>query len=127
MKVRTDCSSCRQRIHEEEKEEFLKKEYTIFRDCSISFATFAVSAVLMAMVRRGRTPKYIRQLYDEMCFIFDTPEVFGKQITMSAVMETLEKDYGIDWNKLNVNIETEKQFISGAKQAAKGKAGKERK
>ena len=104
---------------------FLRKEYSIFKDCSLSFATYAICAVLMTMVRRGRTKKYIQQLYDDMCFVFDTPEVFGKEITMTDVMSRLEKDYGIDWSKINIHMESEKQFISSTKRAAKEKVRKE--
>lgn len=125
MKARIDCASCRKRIHEEEMEAFLQKEYSIFRDCSFSFATYAICAVLMTMVRRGRTKKYIQQLYDDMCFVFDTPEIFGKQITMSEIMNKLENDYGIDWSKIHIHMETEKQFVSSTKKEVKAKARKE--
>ena len=30
-------------------------------------ACFAVCGVLTAMIRRGRTKQYIKQLYDDMC------------------------------------------------------------
>ena len=65
----------------------------------------------MTMVRRGRTKEYIQKLYDEMCFIFDTPAVMGKEISMHDCMKLLEDEYGIDWDRINVSIETEKEFI----------------
>ena len=43
--------------------------------------------------------------------IYDTPELFGKPIVLSDLRETFEKDYGIDFNRINVNIEDEKSFI----------------
>jgi hypothetical protein len=107
-------------------EAFLKKEYAIFQDCSLSFATYAICAVLMTMVRRKRTKKYIQQLYDDMCFVFDTPEIFGKQITMTDVMDRLEKDYGIDWSKIHIRMETEKHFISSTKKEVRKKNREER-
>ena len=112
MKVKTDCSSCRRRIHEEEKEAFLKAQYAIFKDMAESFAAYAVSSVLMTMVRRKRSKQYIQKMYEDMCFIFTTPEVMGKEVRMSEIMKMLETEYGIDWSKISVNCETEREFIS---------------
>ncbi len=115
----TDCITCRKAIYKEAEEAYLKHEYAFFRDLARSFAVFAVCGVLTAMVRRGRTPQYIRQLYDDMCLLFSTPEMFGKEITMTDIMETLEKDYGIDWDKLEVHIEDEKHWVTGARKGVR--------
>ena len=42
-------------------------------------------------------------------------EVFGKDIKLTDVMKQLEKEYGIDWRRLKVHIETESQFVRGQK------------
>lgn len=118
MKIRTNCNTCRNRIHEEEKENFLKHEYKIFSDMSKSFAVYAITTVLMAMVKRGRSKDYIQKLFDDMVFIFDTPAVMGKEIKMHDNMKMLEKEYGIDWDRVNVRTEDEKEFISSAKKGA---------
>ena len=115
MKVKTNCNACRERIRQECEDAFLKREYKIFSEMSDSFATYAVTAILMTMVRRGRTKEYIQKLYDEMCFIFDTPAVMGKEVRMRDCMKLLHDDYGIDWDKIHVNMESEKEFISAVK------------
>lgn len=115
MKVRTNCSSCRDRIRKECEDAFLKHQYKIFSEMSDSFATYAVTAILMTMVRRGRSKEYIQKLYDEMCFIFDTPAVMGKEVRMRDCMKLLHDDYGIDWGKIHVNCESESEFIKGTK------------
>lgn len=120
MKSRTtNCIECRKQVYKEAEEAYLKHEYEIFRDVSRSFASYAVCGVLTAMIRKGRTPQYIRQLYDDMCLLFSTPEMFGKEITMTDIMENLEKDYGIDWDKLEVHTETEQHWVTGARKAAR--------
>ncbi len=119
MKARTDCFKCRQEIREEEKQSFLKREYAYFKDSAYSMACFAICGVLTAMVRRGRTAAYIKQLYDDMCFTFSTPQMFGKEITMTAVMKSLTQNYGIDWDKLEVHIEDEKSFIHDCRKGEK--------
>lgn len=115
----TDCITCRKKIYKEAEEAYLKHEYAFFRDSARSFAVFAVCGVLTAMIRRGRTPQYIRQLYDDMCLTFSASDMFGKAITMTDIMESLTRDYGIDWDKLEVNIEDEKHWVTGVRKGVR--------
>ena len=115
----TDCITCRKKIYKEAEEAYLKHEYAFFSDSARSFAVFAVCGVLTAMVRRGRTKQYIQNLYKDMCLLFSTPEMFGKQISMTDIMHTLESEYGIDWKKLEVHIESEKHYLTGVRKAVK--------
>jgi hypothetical protein len=114
-----NCSECRKKILKEARDEYLKYEYAFFRDSSRSFAVFAVCGVLSAMARRGRTKTYIKQLYNDMCLLFSTPNMFGKTITMTEVMKSLSDEYGIDWDKLEVNIEDEKHWVTGARKGVR--------
>ena len=118
MKTRS-CEACRKQIKKECENEFLKREYAIYQDSALTFATFSTAAILMAMARRGRTKKYIQKLYDDIVFIYDTPTVFGKEIRWTEVMKRLEKDYGIDFSRINVRLETESEFLKSAKGAKK--------
>jgi hypothetical protein len=52
-------------------------------------------------------------MFDEMVMIFDTETFFGKQITLTDIMKDLESDYGIDFKRINVHLESEKEFIKG--------------
>ena len=114
-----NCSECRKKILKEAREEYLKHEYAIFRDTSRSFAVFAVCGVLTAMARRGRTQGYIKALYDDMCVLFATPEIFGKKVTMTDIMHSLEKNYGIDWSKLTLNLESKDEWMYHARKEGK--------
>lgn len=120
MKALTDCGACRKRIRQEEQEAFLKHEYKLFSDMAYSMACFAVCGALGAQIRRGRSKEYVKKLYDDICFFFSTPHIFGKEITMTQIMEQLTEEYGIDFDKLTVNLETEREFIRGAKEGARG-------
>ena len=114
-----NCNTCRKAIYKEAEEAYLKHEYAFFRDSARSFAVFAVCGVLTAMARRGRTKEYIRHLYDEMCLLFSTPDMFGKRITMTDIMHSLEKEYGIDWDKLQVHIESESEWLHGVRKGVR--------
>ncbi len=110
MKVR-DCQTCRKDILERAKTEYAKKEYAIFSDMAFTMAVYATVATLTAQVRRGRSKEYIQKLFDDLVMIFDTPQMFGKEITLTDMKNQLEKQYELDFNRINVHIEDEKTFI----------------
>lgn len=76
-------------------------------------ACFAAVVALSVHYRRGRSKTYIRSFFDEMCFIFDMPEHLGKGITMTEMMNFFENEYGIDFNKIKLHLESEKEFMRG--------------
>lgn len=115
MKVRANCERCRKEIYKEAEEAYLKQKYSILNENAYTMAVFATAAVLAVMHRRGRSKRYIRKLYDEICFLYDYPAYMGKELHMTEAMKILEKDYGIDFRKLKIHTETEKQFLYAAK------------
>ena len=122
MKTRVnDCRKCRQQIADEIQEIYLKNGYRFFEDSAQSIADLIIAAALSVHHRRGRSRTYIRAFFDEMCWVLKTPEVFGKEITMTDTMKMLEDTYGIDFGKVELNLESEREFISGTKKALKEK------
>lgn len=113
MRAITNCDSCRKKILQAAKDGYLKEQYAIYRALSRTFACYCTATVLMAFIRRGRTKKYIQEIFEDMVAIFDMPNLFGKDIILTDVMTQLEKEYGIDFKRIKVHIETEKQFITG--------------
>lgn len=111
MKARTDCQKCRKAIYKEAETEYLKHEYKFFEESAFSMACFAAVVALSVHHRRGRSKAYIRSFFNEMCFIFDMPQVLGKSITMTEMMRFFEKEYGIDFNRIKLHLETEKEFL----------------
>ena len=114
MKVK-NCNQCRKQILQQAREEYVKREYAIFADSAYTMAVYSTVAALSAMARRGRSKDYIRKLYEDMLAVFDTPELFGKEISLTDMKNSLEKDYGLDFTRINVHIEDEKEFIKGLK------------
>ena len=66
-------------------------------------------------VKKGRSKKYIQDMYNDMVAIFDMPKIFGKVITMTDIMKRLEREYGIDFKRIHVHIESEQEFVKGVK------------
>lgn len=114
MKVR-DCTKCRKLIAKEEEEKFLKNQYVLYKDMSYTFAVLSTAAVLGVMYRRGRSKRYVRKLFKDICLMYDFPEVMGKRLDLDDVIETLESEYSIDFSQIKLHQETERQFITSAK------------
>lgn len=114
MKV-INCSECRKKIQKECEEAYLKQGYAFFSDSARTMAIYAICGALVAQVRRGRSKEYIQKLYEDMCFVFNTPSYFGKQITLTDIMNSLTRDYDIDFDKFEMHTETEKEFIRDAR------------
>lgn len=110
-----NCNQCKNKIMKNAKEEFMKHEYSIFKDMAYTFAVYATTAVLAVQVKKGRSKKYIQELYNDMVALFDTPQMFGKVITLTDIMKRLEREYGIDFKRIKVHIESEQEFVKGVK------------
>lgn len=109
----------RKRIKEESKKEFLETQYAFFKDMALTFATYSTVAVIAVMHRRKRAKRYIRKLFKDLCLIYDYPEVFGEQLDMAKLMKQFEDEYGLDFSKITVHLESEKEFISSVKKQSK--------
>lgn len=119
MKAATDCRKCREKIYKEAETAYLKKEYQFFEGAAYSMAVFATIAALSVQLRRGRSRTYIRTFFQEMCLIFDAPPIMGKQITMTEMQKLFENEYGIDFRKIKLHLETEKEFVNGTLKKAR--------
>ena len=112
-----NCTQCRNKIHKEEQEKYLKKEYAGIKDAVETIACLTTASVLGVQVQRGRTKEYIQELFKDICMMYETSELFGKPIMLTDVMKLLETEYGIDFKKIHVNYnETEKEYIKGCKE-----------
>ena len=114
-----NCAKCREKIAKEAEEQYLKLQYAYFEDAALSLATFTTVAAIAVMYRRGRSKEYIRQFFNDLCFIYDYPEINGKRIDMTELMRQFEKEYNIDFSKIKVHLESEKDFIKSAKKEVK--------
>ena len=121
MKVRaTNCTECRKRIHAEEQEAYLKKQYAWLNDGMYTMACLATTAAIAVQMQRGRSKDYVRKFFEDLVMIYTTSSVMGKPIDMVETMKMLEKEYGIDFKRIHVNFsESEKEFIKSCKGRAK--------
>ena len=110
-----NCTQCRNKIHKEEQEKYLKKEYAGISGAIYTIACLATASVLSVQVQRGRSKKYIQELFDDIRMMYETGSVLGKPIVLTEVMKQLEADYDIDFKKIKVNFaESEREFIKSS-------------
>lgn len=114
-----DCAKCRKKIREEYEKAYLKEQYAFFKDSAFTFATYSTVAAIAVMFRRGRSKRYIKQFFEDLCLMYDYPVINGKPLVMSDMMKQFETDYGIDFSKIKVHLESEKEFISSVKKQEK--------
>ena len=119
MKVQVkNCTACRKKIHEEEQEMYLKQQYSWLQDGISTMAALSATVAIAVQMQRGRSPEYIRKFFDDMVVLYNTGSVLGKKIELVPTMKMLEKEYGIDFKRINVNFsEDEKEYIKHCKEA----------
>ena len=109
-----NCTQCRKAIQKACETEYLKSQYSIYSDVAEGMAKCCIAAVLMVQVRRGRSKKYIQELFNELVMVFDTPTVFGKEIRSDDMIERLSNEYDLEFNRVKIHKQTERDFVRSA-------------
>ena len=110
MKVR-DCTKCRKAIEEETKKWYLSQQYRWMNDLLQTAVEHTTVCALAVMERRGRSPEYIKKFFEDLCFMYDFPDFFGKKIRAEDLKAKYEKKYKIDFNDIRLTFESEKEFV----------------
>ena len=111
-----NCTECRRKIHEEEQELYLRKQYAWLTDGMETMAALAATVAIVALMQQGRSKPYIQRFYDRMVMLYNTGSVLGKKIELVPTMKRLEAEYDIDFKRINVNFsEDEKAYIKNCK------------
>lgn len=107
MKVKggnIDCVKCREQTRVESFYEGVAE--------SIDSATACVlSMCIWVLEHEGKSEEEIRRFYDDLRFIMETSEAFGKKIKAEDAMKTYTEKYGFDFDNINVSFESKAQFI----------------
>ena len=111
MKALTNCDKCRKKIFKVYQQEFLKEQYAAFENVKDTIAEGCTAVMLMAMIRKGRSKKYIQDLFNDIVMIYDSPGLFGKDIRSDEIIERLEQEYELDFSRIHIHIESESQFM----------------
>lgn len=85
-------------------------QYKLFCLIADDVARSIVGACLYAMHRRGRTKRYIQQLYEDIKLVLEYPKCFGVELTDTAVKEVLKNEYDIDLSEVITKKESFRDF-----------------
>ena len=113
MKARIhDCTKCREQIRAD-------YQYDVFANCINSAACSALAMAIWALEMEEKSEEEIKRFIADYFFIAETSEIFGKKIRAEDAMKTYSKKYGIDFDKLSINIETKNHFMARYRRADK--------
>lgn len=99
-----DCRKCREQMRLESFYEGVSE--------SIDSATACVLAMcIWVLEHEGKSEEEIRRFYDDLRFIMETSEAFGKKIKAEDAMKDYKEKYGFDFNNINITLESKAQFI----------------
>ena len=109
MKVRipgtNDCAKCRENLLNE-------YQYEVFANCIDSAACSALAMAIRSMEMTGLSEKTIQKFIDNYFFVAETNKVFNQEIRAEDAMKVYSEKYGVNFDKLSVNIETKAHFMS---------------
>lgn len=81
----------------------------IYREHSDDVTKAVIAAVLLVMHRRGRTKKYIQELFSDILGVLEQPAVLGHQMTDIEVKKFITEQYGINFNEVHMQVETDSE------------------
>lgn len=119
MKVKINCTECRKKMTQISEENFLRHEYEIFENCVNTATDWTVAIALTVLKRKGFNEDDIKSFFDEFCMIANLPEVFGKRLTTTEVVKSLENEYGISFSDIVIHHENVNDFIKRYKKEQK--------
>lgn len=108
MKARIqNCDQCKKQIAKEQEKACLGCQYEMFKLVANDVGKAMAVAMIAVCERRGRKADYIKKFYDDLIFILTYPAIFGKQrLDSGAMMAEYADKYGIDFSKVQINVET---------------------
>ena len=112
MNVRVNCNECRKKVLKEAEKIYAENQYDILENAVDTAAEWAAAITIAVLGRQGKTHEEIKAFFEDFCFVSSMSEVFGKQITMNDAIKQFEKEYNIDFDKIEVHLESKKQFVS---------------
>lgn len=110
MKSRTLKDMTRE-LRKEVDRENAKHQYKIYLESVDTMFQAAATAMIAVMCRRGLSKKYIQKFFDDFIGILEFPEIFGKELRSDELQKRFEKEYGIDFSRIHVKIESEEEFL----------------
>lgn len=86
-------------------------EFRVFLKVKDGIAQQAVAAMLYAYHLQGFRKKRIQDMFERILSIINLPPTPEGSVDGTSIMEFLEKEYGIDFERIKLKAETEKEYL----------------
>lgn len=112
MKARVqNCDQCRNQISKEQDKLCGICQYEMFTATLQDIGKAVVVAVIAVLDRRGLSPKYIKKFFDDIVFILEYPEVYGKDLRSDEMQKKLAEKYELDFDRIKFKHESKKEYF----------------
>ena len=99
-----DCRKCREQIR-------LESFYEGVAESIDSATACVLSMCIWVLEHEGKSEEEIRRFYEDLRFIMETSEAFGKKIKAEDAMKMYAEKYGFDFDNIEVSFESKSEFI----------------
>lgn len=86
-------------------------DFRVFLKVKDGIAQQAVAAMLYAYHLQGYRKKRIQDMFERFMSIINLPPTVSGSVDGTSMIEFLEKEYGIDFDRIKLQTETEKEYL----------------
>lgn len=86
-------------------------DFRVFLKVKDGIAQQAVAAMLYAYHLQGYRKKRLQDMFERVLSIINLPPTPEGSVDGISIMDFLEKEYGIDFERIKLKAETEKEYL----------------
>lgn len=87
------------------------EKFSMFLEAKDDVAQQTVAAVLYAYHLQGWRTKRIRRMFENIISILEMPPTMSGSVEGTDLMQFLENKYGIDFKRVELQTETEQEYL----------------
>lgn len=88
-----------------------REQFRMFLDAKDDIAQQTVAAMLYAYHLQGYRGKRINDMFETILSVINMPTIGGNQIEGTNLMEFISTEYGIDFDRVQLQTETETEYL----------------
>lgn len=88
-----------------------REQFRMFLDAKDDIAQQTVAAMLYAYHLQGYRGKRINDMFETILGVINMPTICGNQIEGTSLMDFISKEYGIDFDRVQLQTETETEYL----------------
>lgn len=81
-------------------------QYQLYENVMNDMMKQAITAMIAVCEKRRYSKAYIQRWFKDVLMILEMPEIFGQQLSSNEMMAEYTKKYDLDFDRINVKMET---------------------